>query len=661
MKLDCPVTVEATRCESHIERVLPASVGPREFFLQFFRRFEQRGIPYVILRSDEEFPAGFSPDVDFAVGEADMPNVGPILAELAREHRWVVVQVIQHELFATSCLVIDPENSEQHLRLNVCSHFARNRCLLVRDAVLIGNRRRHAAGFFVPAPASEFIHLLTEALAKGGPPAEVLPRLRELWRLDPAGVQQRVDDLFGKTARTVEDWLGGDSGTWEESGGMLRARTGYGPALLLAEALRRVRCAMRPAGLHIALIGPAGAVQSALLTDLKRLLAPCFAEQRLFNFHPNVSGLGPTPNASPPHSRIVSWAKIAWHFVEVWIGFFVWLLPARRRGELVVVEPNFDDIAVEQRKYRLQGVGTLAGVLRRFVPRAAMTFIMEADSRLLHARKPDQPIEELERQRQAYKRLAAGSDRMCLVSADEPSDDVARKVCREVVSLLAHREGRRSVRAGKRIFDMLVASLVLLLFSPLLLVVALLVRWKLGSPVIFKQERPGLHGRTFTICKFRTMTDARDASGRRLPDAQRLTRFGKWLRSTSLDELPELWNILKGDMSLVGPRPLLTVYLPRYSPEQMRRHDVLPGVTGWAQVNGRNAATWPEKFQNDVWYVDHQSFWLDLKIIWLTFWTVLKREGINQPGFATAEHFWGNEARPEREREKQLATQTTTS
>lgn len=196
----------------------------------------------------------------------------------------------------------------------------------------------------------------------------------------------------------------------------------------------------------------------------------------------------------------------------------------------------------------------------------------------------------------------------------------------------------------KRIFDILVASLGLLIVSPLLLVVAMLVRIFHGSPILFGQVRPGYKGKLFRIYKFRTMTNARAADGSLLPDAERLTSFGRFLRASSLDELPELFNILRGQMSLVGPRPLLVQYLERYSPEQMRRHDMLPGITGWAQINGRNALSWEEKFEMDVWYVDHWSFWLDIKIILLTAWKVLKREGISQPGHATAEEFMGNQS-----------------
>ena len=195
---------------------------------------------------------------------------------------------------------------------------------------------------------------------------------------------------------------------------------------------------------------------------------------------------------------------------------------------------------------------------------------------------------------------------------------------------------------GKRLLDVTAALAAICLLSPLIALVVLLLRIRLGSPVLFRQRRPGLHGQPFTLLKFRTMTDARDDQGRLLPDADRLTPFGRFLRSTSLDELPELINVLKGEMSLVGPRPLLMQYLDRYTPEQMRRHDVRPGITGWAQVNGRNAISWEDKFALDVWYVDHLSFRLDARIVGMTILTILKREGISQPGQATAEEFRGS-------------------
>jgi lipopolysaccharide/colanic/teichoic acid biosynthesis glycosyltransferase len=193
----------------------------------------------------------------------------------------------------------------------------------------------------------------------------------------------------------------------------------------------------------------------------------------------------------------------------------------------------------------------------------------------------------------------------------------------------------------KRLFDLTASAAGLVVLAPVLGVITLAVRSHLGSPVLFRQVRPGLGGRPFTMVKFRTMRDAVDAHGRALPDAERLTRFGRFLRSTSLDELPELWNVLKGEMSLVGPRPLLMEYLPLYSTEQARRHEMRPGVTGWAQVNGRNALSWDEKFALDIWYVDNRSFWLDLKILFLTVRKVFVREGISQAGHVTAERFGG--------------------
>ena len=193
----------------------------------------------------------------------------------------------------------------------------------------------------------------------------------------------------------------------------------------------------------------------------------------------------------------------------------------------------------------------------------------------------------------------------------------------------------------KRGIDAAAAGVALVILCPIIGITALLVRLTLGSPVLFRQSRPGLHGAPFTLLKFRTMREARDADGELLPDAERMPRLGSFLRRTSVDELPTLWNVLRGDMSLVGPRPLLMEYLPLYTPQQARRHEVRPGITGWAQIHGRNAISWEEKFVLDVWYVDHVSLGLDLKILFRTFLSVLSREGISAPGSATMPRFQG--------------------
>jgi sugar transferase EpsL len=193
----------------------------------------------------------------------------------------------------------------------------------------------------------------------------------------------------------------------------------------------------------------------------------------------------------------------------------------------------------------------------------------------------------------------------------------------------------------ERLFDLILVLPGIILISPILFLIAILVRINLGSPVLFRQQRPGLKGKPFILFKFRTMKTIYDDQGRLLPDEKRLTGLGRFLRRASLDELPELFNVIRGDMRLVGPRPLLMEYLDRYTPEQMRRHDVKPGITGWAQVNGRNSLTWQEKFGMDLWYVHNKSFWLDLKIIFLTIWKIVKCEGISHPGHVTMEKFMG--------------------
>ena len=201
-------------------------------------------------------------------------------------------------------------------------------------------------------------------------------------------------------------------------------------------------------------------------------------------------------------------------------------------------------------------------------------------------------------------------------------------------------------RIIKWILDRLVAAIALLIFYPLIIIVAIAVHFNMGSPVIFTQPRPGKDSAIFNFFKFRTMTDERDEAGNPLPDGDRITTFGEWLRQTSLDELPQLWNVFKGDMSFIGPRPLIVAYLDRYSPEQARRHEVLPGITGLAQIKGRNAISWEEKFKLDVWYIDNWSLWLDLKILFLTVWKVIKKDGINQEGYATSEEFKGTLNQP---------------
>jgi len=203
---------------------------------------------------------------------------------------------------------------------------------------------------------------------------------------------------------------------------------------------------------------------------------------------------------------------------------------------------------------------------------------------------------------------------------------------------------RAGVPIAKRLFDLVLTTLGLIVISPILIAISLAIWISLGLPILFRQQRPGFKGESFTVYKYRSMTDARDQQGSFLSDKERITKLGRFLRSASLDELPELINVMKGEMSLVGPRPLLMQYLPRYSPEQARRHDVISGMTGWAQIHGRNILSWEDKFKHDVWYVDNWSFWLDIKILVITLWKVIRREGISQPGYISAEEFMGSQS-----------------
>jgi lipopolysaccharide/colanic/teichoic acid biosynthesis glycosyltransferase len=248
-------------------------------------------------------------------------------------------------------------------------------------------------------------------------------------------------------------------------------------------------------------------------------------------------------------------------------------------------------------------------------------------------------------------RKYAGDPGLCRRHGQNGRERAVRHFNPADVSKAVYSEYRRALRTQrscgfwsglvKRAFDVTIALVLSVMLSPVLLCVAAIVRLKIGKPVLFRQARPGKDEKTITMYKFRTMTDQRDSNDILLPDAQRLTRIGRWLRAASLDELPELWNVLKGEMSLVGPRPLLPQYLARYTPEQRRRHDVKPGITGWAQVNGRNSLSWERRFELDVWYVDHRSFALDLRILWMTLLAVVLRSGISADGHATMPEFEG--------------------
>jgi sugar transferase EpsL len=622
----------------------PITCRARKAAQRFFAELERRRIAYVVLHSYEEpyWQAGSS-DIDYAVAATDLSKIRGVLAGVARETGLVIAQSVSHQAFGRYVVLVNPENPTDYLKLDGCSHYAPTLWLFVSDEVLLAERRQHV-GKFVAAPASEFIYLLAKVISNSSATQKHLPRLRQLAALEPLGVQERFRSVFGDVERPVCEWLA-DSAQLAELRVLARRR--YRADLLAAKLQQRVKRVLRPPGFQITVLGPDGVGKSTLLQNLGQALEPCFSRRRLFKFRPDVFNTivpetQPQPHGRPPRGWILSCAKIFYYAADWWLGFFVRVLPEKCRGALLLVDRDFNDVLVDQRRYLVRNVHILARVLRRILPQADATFILTADPDTVRARKPELPFAELQRQLAAYRWLARRHSRMHLIYADKQADEVARLVTRTVILELAQREQHRQLSVAKRLFDLFVAAAALLILAPVIAAVALMVGLFIGVPILFKQQRPGLHGRPFTIYKFRTMSDARNATGGLLPDAKRLSWFGRFLRSTSLDELPELINVFRGEMSIVGPRPLLMEYLPRYSAEQTRRHDVLPGITGLAQINGRNVASWPRKFELDVWYVDHRSMSLDLKIIATTVWKVLKREDINQSEGVTSERFMGN-------------------
>ena len=635
----------ASMVETLAQRADPAPSSGRAAFLErFFAELERRQIAYVVLHSYEQlrWQAGAS-DIDYAVANADFRKIPGILAMVARQTGWVVAQSFSHHVFGQYAVLVDPGNPTDYLKLDACSHYAPSPWLFVRDEILLAGRRPYET-LFVPAPGSEFIYLIAKVISNSNATYKYLGRLRQLVAVDPLGVQERFRAVFRNIRQPAGEWFV-DPAQLAELRVLARRRAGL--ELVVADLRRRVERVLRPPGFQIAVLGPDGVGKSTLLHNLDQTLGPCFTRRRIYKFRPDVFNTikpetQPRPHARTPRGRILSWAKMFYYAADWWLGFLVRLLPEKSRGVLLLFDRDFNDVVVDRRRYLVRGVRNLARVLRRALPQADATFILTADPEAVHARKPELSLAELRRQLAAYRWLASRHSRMHVICADQPADEVARLVSRTVFLQLAQREQHRRLSLAKRVFDVFVAAAALVILAPVLAALALAVRLAVGPSILFKQQRPGLCGRPFAIYKFRTMSNARNAAGHFLPDAERLGQFGRFLRSTSLDELPELINVLRGEMSIVGPRPLLMEYLPRYSAEQMRRHDVLPGITGLAQINGRNVASWPRKFELDVWYVEHRSMWLDLKIIAATVWKVVRREGINQSDRIGSERFMGN-------------------
>lgn len=420
----------------------------REFFTLFFSELEKRNIPCVILHSYQKYPDEIRSDIDYAVSDADLPKLRDIQIELARKHNWALVQTLQHGVFAFYAVLVNLENPAESLRLDACSNYARARRFLLPERILLENRVP-CRGFYVPAPAAEFIYVLAKMFdAKNKSPAGYLPRLRELWRQDPARAQEYFMEVFGETGKTLEQWFASPPDEWRRLGALMLGRNKFGPGLMLREMIRVIARIFEPTGMCLVVMGSDGSGKSTLLANLRNLLEPCFRNQLMFHFRPAVfekkkTGTVTDPHGQVPRNAFSSCLKVCYYFADYWIGWLKLVLPAQVRSTLTIFDRGFDDLLVDQKRYRLTGTGWLAGLLRPFLPRADRIFVLSAPAEVLHQRKPELPLGELKRQQNVLQKLAASGKRYALISAAEPAEEVAKKVWRDVVNRMAAREAAR--------------------------------------------------------------------------------------------------------------------------------------------------------------------------------------------------------------------------
>ncbi|EEF57259.1 hypothetical protein [Pedosphaera parvula] len=421
----------------------------REFFRLFFRELEQRSIPYVILHSYQELPDNISSDIDYAVPTSDLPKLRGIQSELARKNGWALAQTLQHGVFAFYAVLVNLENPHESLKLDACSNYARARRFLVSEEILLGNRLPYR-GFYIPAPAAEFIYVLAKVFdAKNKSPAKYLPRLKELWEQDPDNAQRYFTQVFGETGRSLKEWFNHPPDDWRPLGKVMLSRNSFGPRLKLQESVRVVKRVFQPTGICLAVLGSDGSGKSTLLANLEQLLQPCFRHQQTFHFRPAVfqkkkQGVITDPHGKPPRGLLTSWLKVFYYFADHWAGWFLKVIPGKIRSTLIIFDRSFDDLLVDQKRYRLRGTSGLVAVLRHLLPKADRVFVLSAPARVIHQRKPELPLEELEKQQSTLQQLAANESRYALVSAEQTPEQVANAVCREVLLCLAAREERRS-------------------------------------------------------------------------------------------------------------------------------------------------------------------------------------------------------------------------
>lgn len=424
------------------------SCDSKTFFTLFFQELKRRSIPCVILHSYQKLPEIGDSDIDYAVPKEALPKLRSIQVELARQNGWALVQTIQHGVFAYYAVLVNLENPTECLRLDACSSYARDRRFLVSEKILLHQYVPYR-DFFIPAPASEFIYEVAKLFdPKFKSPAKYLPRLKELWSQDPATAQKYFTDLFGETGRTLEEWFASSPDEWNPLRNVMLARNKFGFGLLVRESFRVLKRTFQPTGFCVAVLGSDGAGKSTLLARLQTLLEPCFRYQKTLHFRPGVlqkktTGAVSDPHAQPPRNAALSWLKVFYYFADNWAGWFQIVLRGKIRSTLVIFDRCFEDLLVDEKRYRLRGTSPLARLLRCLLPGADRTFVLSAAAPVLHQRKPELPLAELERQHGVLLDLAK-KRRHILVRAEESPEQVALAVCREVLRAMADREaGRR--------------------------------------------------------------------------------------------------------------------------------------------------------------------------------------------------------------------------